>query len=81
MEKVQTYFSLFLALKIALGSLYKDDIILKPVQMIGVLAAGTLLQLVTEFNYCNNCKNRTLEKTANYRWGNLQFCVFKLYHK
>ena len=42
------YFLFFssLALKIALGSLYKDDIILKPVQMIGVLAAGTLLQLV-----------------------------------
>ena len=37
---------IFPALKIVLGSMYKDDIILKPVQMIGVLAAGTLLQLV-----------------------------------
>ena len=33
------------SLKIAFGSLYKDYIILKPVQMIGVLAAGTPLQL------------------------------------
>jgi hypothetical protein len=34
------------ALKIAFGSLYKDDVFLKPVQIVSVLAASTLFQLV-----------------------------------
>ena len=37
------------ALKIALKSLYTDNVFVKPVQAVGVLAAATLLQLVSLF--------------------------------
>lgn len=40
------YVSFFTALKIVFGSLYKDDIFMKPVQIVGVVAAATLFQLV-----------------------------------
>ena len=38
---------LFAALKIAFGSLYKDDVFIKPIEVISVVAAATLLQLVS----------------------------------
>lgn len=52
------------SLKIALGSLYKDDIILKPVQMIGVLAAGTLLQLDGLIQQCVSMMSDTLSSST-----------------
>lgn len=41
----------FLALKTAFGSLYRDYVFMKPVEVIGVLAAAFLLQLVCILNY------------------------------
>ncbi len=38
---------LFSALDIAFGSLYKDDVLIKPTTVINVLAAATLLSLVS----------------------------------
>lgn len=52
------------SMKIALGSLYKDDIILKPVQMIGVLAAGTLLQLDGLIQQCVSMMTDTLSSST-----------------
>lgn len=37
----------FVALEIVFGSLYKDYIDIKPVEVVGVLAAAILLQLVS----------------------------------
>lgn len=40
---------IFVALKTAFGSLYRDYVFIKPVEVIGVLAAAFLLQLVSLF--------------------------------
>lgn len=37
----------YIALKIAFGSLYHDDVFIKPVQLVSVVATATLLQLVS----------------------------------
>ena len=51
---------LFAALKIAFGSLYKDDVFIKPIEVISVVAAATLLQLVS--------------LPSTYRVSMLQYC-------
>ncbi|XP_060554814.1 germ cell-less protein-like 1 [Ruditapes philippinarum] len=48
------------ALKIAFGSLYKDDVFLKPVQIVSVLAASTLFQLDCLIQQCCIMMKETL---------------------
>ncbi|KAL3876044.1 hypothetical protein ACJMK2_033930 [Sinanodonta woodiana] len=52
------------AFRIALGSLYKDDIFLKPVQVIGVLAVATLLQLDGLIDQCTALMVDTLSSST-----------------
>lgn len=43
-------FSLFLALQVAFGSLYRDEVLINPSQVIGLVAAASMLQLVSGNN-------------------------------
>ncbi|XP_050394646.1 germ cell-less protein-like 1 isoform X1 [Patella vulgata] len=48
------------SLKIAFGSLYKDDVIFKPVQLVKVLAAATFLQLEGLIQHCVDMMTETM---------------------
>lgn len=52
------------SLKIAFGSLYKDDVFLKPVQVVGVLAAATILQLDALIKQCVKMIEETLSPST-----------------
>ncbi|KAK3612269.1 hypothetical protein CHS0354_039550 [Potamilus streckersoni] len=52
------------AFRIALGSLYKDDVFLKPVQVIGVVAVATLLQLDGLIEQCTALMVDTLSAST-----------------
>ncbi|XP_045213883.1 germ cell-less protein-like 1 [Mercenaria mercenaria] len=52
------------ALKIAFGSLYKDDVFLKPVQIVSVLAAATLFQLESLIQQCSIMMKETMSSCA-----------------
>lgn len=42
-----TYVLLLSALQVAFGSLYRDDVLIKPSRVIAILAAACMLQLVS----------------------------------
>lgn len=49
----------FLALQVVFGSLYRDDVLIKPSRVVSILAAACMLQLVSTLNevsYCLICK-------------------------
>ncbi|ESO84793.1 hypothetical protein LOTGIDRAFT_221919 [Lottia gigantea] len=48
------------ALKIAFGSLYTDDIMVKPVEVVGVLASATFLQLEGLIQYCHTLMKESI---------------------
>lgn len=52
------------ALKISFGSLYKDDIFIKPIQVVSVLAAATLFQLDSLIQQCCIMMTDTLCSTT-----------------
>ncbi|XP_046355011.2 germ cell-less protein-like 1 [Haliotis rufescens] len=52
------------ALKTALGCLYKDDVVLKPVDVIGVLAAATLLQMDGLIKHCTEFMKETISSST-----------------
>ncbi|XP_046551759.1 uncharacterized protein LOC124261482 [Haliotis rubra] len=52
------------ALQTALGCLYKDDVVLKPVDVIGVLAAATLLQMDGLIKHCTEFMKETISSST-----------------
>ncbi|XP_033735521.1 germ cell-less protein-like 1 isoform X2 [Pecten maximus] len=56
----KTPHSFHLALKIAFGSLYKDYVFIKPVQVVSVLAAAMLLQLEGLIDQCESMMKETI---------------------